>query len=188
MPRPVSWLPRLHEIRRAVARSPRSHYDRTELEHLFELQPRAAQKLLEILPTLSVGTSHLVDREVLLSFLERVQEADNTRALFKRIRAEKATASRRKPRTLVRRDVEPASLNSLPGSIGLSRGRLEVSFLSVEQLAESLYAIARLLEAEGDAFAQAFEPVLPVPSAGDAAEVEGMFAELEMMEKATGPH
>ncbi len=47
MARPVSWLPRLHEIRRAVANSVRSHYDRHDLQNLFELQPRAAQKLSE---------------------------------------------------------------------------------------------------------------------------------------------
>ena len=39
MPRPLSWLPRLHVIRRTVANSVRSHYDRRELETLFELQP-----------------------------------------------------------------------------------------------------------------------------------------------------
>ncbi|MDQ1450390.1 MAG: hypothetical protein QOK38_256 [Acidobacteriaceae bacterium] len=35
MPRPISWLPRLHEIRRSVVNSVRSHYDRNDLERLF---------------------------------------------------------------------------------------------------------------------------------------------------------
>ena len=48
MSRPISWLPRLHEITRAVEHSIRSHYDRHDLEELFELQPRAAQKMLEM--------------------------------------------------------------------------------------------------------------------------------------------
>jgi hypothetical protein len=73
MPRPGSWLPRLHTISRSVANSVRSHYDRRDLEHLFELQPRAAQKLLEMLPTVEIGTSRLVDREVLAGFLDRVR-------------------------------------------------------------------------------------------------------------------
>ncbi len=71
MPRPVSWLPRLHEIRRSVDTSVRSHYDRHDLQRLFELQPRAAQKLIEMLPAVTVGTSRLVEREALASFLER---------------------------------------------------------------------------------------------------------------------
>ena len=42
MPRRLSWLPRLHEIRRSVGNSVRSHYDRRDLQTLFEFQPRAA--------------------------------------------------------------------------------------------------------------------------------------------------
>lgn len=73
MPRPFSWLPRLHEITRWFANSVRSHYDRRNLEQLFELQPSAAQKLLELLPVVPVGTSHLVEREVLAGFLDRCE-------------------------------------------------------------------------------------------------------------------
>jgi hypothetical protein len=95
MPRPISWLPRLHEIARSVANSVRSHYDRRDLEQLFELQPRAAQKLLEMLPTVQVGTSGLVERETLGAFLERVRDSENTTELFEQIRKEKAGNSRR---------------------------------------------------------------------------------------------
>jgi len=107
MPRPISWLPRLHEIARSVANSVRSHYDRRDLEQLFELQPRAAQKLLEMLPTVQVGTSGLVERETLGAFLERVRDSENTTELFEQIRKEKAGNSRRKIRALVRRDLDP---------------------------------------------------------------------------------
>ncbi len=75
LPRPLSWLPRLHEIRRAVANSVRSHYGRHDLEALFELQPRAAQQLLGLLPTVQVGTSRLVEAEALRGFLDRIQTA-----------------------------------------------------------------------------------------------------------------
>ncbi len=157
MPRPISWLPRLHEIRRTVGNSVRSHYDRRDLEGLFELQPRAAQELLKMLPSVQVGTSRLLDREVLAGFLERVQDAEDTSGLFEQLRAEKSAVSRRKPRSLVRRDLDPVSLASLPDSITLSRGRLQVDFRSVEQLAESMLMLARVLESEGDQFAIEFE-------------------------------
>jgi hypothetical protein len=55
MPRPVSWLTRLREIRRAVASSVRSHYERKEIEALFQVQPRAAQLLLEMREKVGVG-------------------------------------------------------------------------------------------------------------------------------------
>ncbi len=158
MPRPVSWLPRLHEISRTVGNSQRSHYDRNDLEKLFELQPRAAGKLLEMLPTVQVGTSRLVDREVLLGFLGRVRKAENTSFLFEEIRAETVAVSRRKPRSLVRRDLAPIGITSLPDSISLSPGRLEVRFGKVEELAEAMYALARVLETEGEEFIKAFVP------------------------------
>jgi hypothetical protein len=60
------------------------------------------------------------------------------------MRQEKAQVSRRKSRTLVRRDLDPIGLASLPETIGLSRGRLEVSFRSIEELVESLYVLARV--------------------------------------------
>jgi hypothetical protein len=157
LPRPISWLPRLHVIARSVANSVRSHYDRHDLESLFELQPRAAQKLLEMLPSVQIGSSRLVDREVLASFLDRVRDADDTTKLFQEIRAEKAQVSRRRPRSLVRRDLDPIGIASLPSSIKVSRGRLEVSFSTVEELATAMYALARVLEAEGDEFAREFE-------------------------------
>ncbi|WP_263377205.1 hypothetical protein [Granulicella aggregans] len=183
MPRPVSWLPRLHEIRRSVANSVRSHYGRRDLEQLFELQPRAAQKLFEMLPTVKIGTSLLVEREALVIFLDRVREAEDVGALFEQVRAEKAGVSRRKVRALVPRDTEPATLSSLPESIALSRGRLEVSFATVEQLAEAMFALARVLETDVDAFAQAYEPEMPPEVPEVALEIDALFAELEAMER-----
>ncbi|MBB5060998.1 hypothetical protein HDF16_005734 [Granulicella aggregans] len=183
MPRPISWLPRLHEIRRSVANSVRSHYGRRDLEQLFELQPRAAQKLFEMLPTVKIGTSLLVEREALVVFLDRVREAEDVGALFEQVRAEKAGVSRKKVRALVPRDTEPATLSSLPESIALSRGRLEVSFATVEQLAEAMFALARVLETDVDAFAQAYEPEMPPEVPEVALEIDALFAELEAMER-----
>jgi len=184
MPRPVSWLPRLHEIRRSVDSSIRSHYDRHDLQRLFELQPRATQKLLELLPTVPVGTSRLVEREALASFLERVQKAEDTSSLIEQVREEKAAPARRSLRTLVRRDAEPASLAVIPEGLSLDRGRLEISFRNLEQLAESLVYLARLLDGDLDGFAQAYEPEAPPPAENDDAphEVGAMFRELEQIE------
>jgi len=182
MPRPISWLPRLHEITRSVANSVRSHYDRRDLEQLFELQPRAAQKLLELLPTVSVGTSRLVGREVLADFLERVREAEDVSGLLEQIRQEKSKSSRRKVRSLVRRDFDPIDLDSLPESLALSRGRIEISFRTVEQLAQDLFKIAQVLTEDVEEFARRFEPEPPLSESGDAREVQELFAELERME------
>lgn len=158
LPRPVSWLPRLHAIRKTVAGSVRSHYGRRELEVLFELQPRAAQKLIEMLPTVTVGTSRLVEREALGGFLDKVHEAEDVTAVFEQTRQDKAAASRRRLRTLVQKDDAPVSLASLPETLTLSRGRLEVRFRTLEELAASMYFLARLLDADSVGFAREYEP------------------------------
>ena len=146
MARPISWLPRLHLIARSVANSIRSHYDRHDLESLFELQPRAAQKLLEMLPTLKIGNARLVEREALAGFLDRVRDADDVPKLLDDVRAKVVRVSQRKPRHLVRRDFDPIGIGSLPSSIVLEPGRMEVTFKTVEELAEAMYALARVLE------------------------------------------
>jgi hypothetical protein len=182
LPRPITWLPRLHEIRRSVTNSIRSHYDRRDLEALFELQPRAAQKLVEMLPTVRIGTSHLIERDVLGRFLERVRDAEDMPRLFAAIREEKAGISRRKVRSLVRRDHEPVGLTSLPDSIGLTPGRLEVRFRTVEELAQAMYTLARILENDGEEFAQAYEPQPSTPDPQDPDEARALFADLEAMQ------
>ena len=182
MPRPISWLSRLHEIRRTVSQSVRSHYDRHDLEMLFQLQPRAAQKLLEMLPTIAIGTSKLVDREVLIVFLERVRRTEDTTTLYESMRQEKVEFSRkRKLRSLVRRDQPDTSLSALPSSMELKPGQLTVNFASTEELAEALYLLARVLESAGDEFALTYEIKQPTVDVV-AGEMDGMFAELERME------
>ena len=139
--------------------SARSHYGRRDLELLFELQPRAAQKLLELLPSVPVGTSRLVERETLSGFLDRVQATDDVGRVFEEVRAEKATASHKRLRSLVTRDETAVSLASLPESVSLRPGQLEVNFRTVEELAVAMYWLARVLESEAEAFAQRFEPI-----------------------------
>jgi len=57
---------------------------------------------------------------------------------MERAHNESAAVSRRKIRALVRAEVAPATLTSLPHSMSLSPGRLEISFEKVEQLAEAM--------------------------------------------------
>ncbi len=184
MPRPITWLPRLHEIRRAVANSVRSHYDRRDLEGLFEVQPRSAQKLIELFPVLTVGTSRLVEREALVRFLDGAQEAEDVSGYIEQVRAERTRSSRRKIRWLIRADQPLVSVSSLPEGMSLGRGRLEVSFRSVEELARSLLILARILDEDPEAFVLAYEPEKPRVGNGEKDGVRGMFQELEAMEAA----
>jgi hypothetical protein len=187
MARSVSWLPRLPEIRRSVENSVRSHYDRRDLELLFKLQPRAAGNLLDLLPTTRIGSAHLVERDALRKFLHAVNEAEDVAAVVLAQRLQKENVSRRRPRSLVRRDLEPVGLAALPSWITLSRGRLEIDFETTEQLAEGLLILARIFESDGDQFAATYEPKKqPGEVTAAATEVRVLFQELEEMEGTHG--
>ena len=183
MPRPVSWLPRLHQIRRAVASSVRSHYERKEIESLFQVQPRAAQLLLEMLPTSVIGRSRLVERQTLADFLDRIHNADDPSAELDLIRGQGGKASRKKIRTLVRLDSEPLQLDSLPGNIEFIPGQMIVSFRTIEDLAQAMYNLARVMETDGDELARRYE-VQEVADDGspDRSEFEAMMQELSNLE------
>ena len=131
---------------------------RRELESLFELQPRAAQQLLALLPTVTVGTSRLVEAEDLRGFLDRMQVAPDVNAEIEAVRQEKKGSGRRRLRTLVQTDDPAVSLSSPPGAVTLRRGKLEVDFGNLEELAAAMYWLARALDGELEAFATQYEP------------------------------
>jgi hypothetical protein len=184
MARPVSWLPRLNEIRRSVKNSVRSHYDRKDLEVLFKLQPRAANSLLEMLPTVLIGRAHLVEREALAAFLDRVHTAEDVAAACLAQRSEKQAATRRKPRALVRRDQEKVQASTLHR--WMTRGHLHVDFSSAQELFDVLWRVAGALQEDLEAFMEMYEPERPAaadPEAEQARnEVAAMFEELEKWE------
>lgn len=179
MARPVSWLPRLHEIRRTVAKSELLYYDRSRVESLFGVQPRAAQKLMELLPSVRVGTARLVERDALMHFLERIHAADDVAAAMDDQRRDAAKPVRRKLHHIVRTDRPTATLDSLPSNLTLEPGRLEVRFSSLEEMAEVLFSVAQLLEFEGDEFARRYERRPERGVDPDLLEVQRMFALLQ---------
>ena len=182
MPRPLSWLPRLHLIEQSVANSVRSHYQRRDFERLFELQPRAAQLLMDALPTVGIGRSRLVEREHLLTFLRFIRQADNPAKALELARQERPAKSTRSLRDLVPHDFAPATWESLPCSLTLLPGQVLVKFGRVEDLAEALLALASLLDRDLEEFAERYELRPPAPALENREEVEGMFNELKMWE------
>lgn len=180
MARPISWLPRLHAIRKAVAGSIRSHYTRQDLERLFDLGPRAAGKLLADLRTGGLGVNDFVEREALVAYLDRIHAAEDASAAVRQAREEKTPAPRKiRLRSLVQRDDAPVALEGIPESITLERGRLEVCCGTVAELAEAMYWVARILAEDGERLAQMFEVGSLAPATEEEDEVGRMFAELE---------
>jgi hypothetical protein len=185
MPRSLSWLPRLAEIRRSVKNSVRSHYERKDIERLFQLQPRAAQALIQgISPTAKVGRSFLLAREALEAFLEQIYEGADPASLLK---PSPEPVPRRRLRELVQVDDIPATLDTAPVNISFQSGQLAITFASMEELAGSLLALAQILD-NADLFAafqDRFVPRRPQPLEDQEAQadVQRLFAELEAMKQ-----
>ncbi len=184
LPRPLSWLPRLATIRRTVAGSPRSHYARPDLERLFEIQPRSAQKLLEALPTLGIGTSHLAARDDLLALLDAMRDADDPAAVLAlaQTKARAPAPSRRSLRQLLPADLPPAGWETLPAALTLAPGEVKITFTRVEELAAALAALASLLEHELEVFAERFEVRQEPPSIDEQEDAEALLRELRLLE------
>jgi hypothetical protein len=60
----------------------------------------------------------------------------------------KAIMARSNAITLVRRDVEPLQLDSLPANIEFIPGQMIVSFRTIEDLAQAMYSLARAIETD----------------------------------------
>lgn len=185
MPRPITWLARLPEIRRSVKHSARSHYERKDIERLFELQPRAAQALIQgIAPSAKVGRSFLVARGDLEVFLDRIDEGANPASLLS---PRSEPVPRRRLRELVQVDRAPATLDEAPGNISFQPGELTISFRSMQELAGALLALAEILD-NTEQFAAFEDRYVPRPTpldqgTDDRAAVKEMFAELEVVER-----
>ena len=171
MPRPLSWLPRLRLIRQTLGNSARSHLQRRDLETLFELQPRAAQVLMESLPTVGIGRSRLVEREALLALLEKVQKADDPAAVLAAAREEQSRP-RRSLREYMPHELPPAHWEALPASLTLAPGQVQIAFGSMEELAASLVQLASLLQERLEEFECRYAPRRSSPEKSEAVLID----------------
>ncbi len=76
--------------------------------------------------------------------------------------SEKKGSGRRRLRTLVQTDSPAVSLGSPPVGLTLGRGRLEVDFANMEELAAAMYWLARALDGDLEGFAKEYEPASKV--------------------------
>jgi hypothetical protein len=195
MARTVSWLPRVEAIRHTVSGSTRSHYNRRDLEKLFEVQPRTAQGLLGLLPSYRMGQNLLVPREDLIAFLDllaQVEIKDRSGILDKLQQKGRPNRIRTSLKTLNRAEYSNG-LDQLPPNIQLSRGELRVKFETMEELAEAMMLIADELQNNFEVFTRRYEPEAPPPTneeeqriADEKADAQRLAAFIAEFDKAKG--
>jgi hypothetical protein len=76
--------------------------------------------------------------------------AEDVSSEIERIRSEKPKQVRKKLRYVVTNEVANSTVSSLPFNVVVERGRLEIRFSTLIELAESLHAVAQALDAEAD--------------------------------------
>lgn len=166
MARSLSWLNRLVPIARTVQDSARSHYDRKEIQRLFELQPRSAQQLMAALPNISVGRARLVEREALSKFLCELNDTDKPAEAFARMKSRGGKAVLRKLREFSLED-HRATVDSPPPMMNLERGDLRVKFQTLEELAQAMLWLANVLRDDLEGFAAKYESTVEDPARED---------------------
>ena len=145
---------------RTVQESARSHYDRKELQRLFELQPRAAQQLMAALPNIFIGRARLVEREVLSNFLRRLINSENPMETFARM----------------------PTVDAPPRMMTIERGEVRVTFQTLEDLAEAMLYLATVFTHDLEGFARLYEPS-PILNDEDLQELSESKAELAFFKK-----
>jgi hypothetical protein len=182
MARPFPWLHRLPDIRRSVSNSLRSHYARRDLELLFKVSSSSAGRLMKMVATESVGVAHLVGRERLSTFLEGVSETADVAGLCEKIRADRENLTRVKARYLCLRDEAEVPFASLPRSIVIVPGRLEICFDTVENLVAQLVTLGQAMVDDPLGFQAACEIQWQPEESAEARDARFIQSEIERMD------
>lgn len=151
MPRPISWQSQLSEIHRRVQDSPRSLYGREDIQRLFGVQERVAQRLLELMPRHRQANSVVVEREHLIQFLADAIHASKSNLLREHLdglKKDPPKPSRRKLRLSLPRALEDGNLASIDRwNIELRRGKITLHFTTLEDLAGKLVQLSKVIDA-----------------------------------------
>ena len=168
MARPVQWLRELPRLRAATERSRTETFARRDIEHLFGLGRVQAQALMKAVGGLqAVAGAHFVERPALLAFLDELVQAPEPARAFQTRLQEAEPAPRPKPlRIRLPAELRTAMLPELPANVRLSPGRIEILAPTAEQMAESLLALALVMQND-DRWQQRVEPPAPPPLVED---------------------
>ena len=169
MGRPVQWLRELHRLHAEAARSRVETFARRDIEHLFGIGRVQAQALMKAIGGLqAVAGAHFLERPALLAFLDELLQApEPERALQARLEGAQP-APRPKPlRIRLPGSLRTAMLPELPRNVRLTPGRIEILAPTAGRMAESLLALALVMQND-ERWQELVEPTAsPVPVEDD---------------------
>src|SRR3982750_4846220 len=159
MPTKAAWLFRLPEIVGTLSAMKAPVIDRATCERLFRVRRRRAIELMQNFGGYQAGNALLADR---LRLIQQLQDLDaEPDVQHERRRKQKIAAELdRLRRSSVGAGVviggpsppAPPSDSAPPAGVYISRGKLVIEFVQVEELFSSLYGLAQLAAADYESF------------------------------------
>jgi hypothetical protein len=162
VPRKTEWIHRIPKALDALRQSPAPLIDRRDIERLLEVSGRHAIRILHRLGAAEAGKNLFIAREELIARFESIHDGDDARYERRRLQRLDTTLARL-ARDLKARQVPVAAapeahdllFPSLPGSIRLRPGRLEIDFETPDELLTRLYELSQALANDYGRFEQA---------------------------------
>lgn len=150
MPRKTEWIHRIPAALAILEDSPAPLIDRGDLERLLDVSPRQALRILNALGAAMAGRNLFISREELIHRLGRLhagEEAQYERRRLQRLDRTLARLARDLRARQVPVAATPEARNSrfpsLPPSVRLRPGRLEVDFEGPEELLTRLFELSQ---------------------------------------------
>lgn len=152
MPRKTEWVHRIPNALEVLRQSPAPLVDRGDIEELLQVSGRHAIRILHRLGAVEAGKNLFIAREELIERLESVLAGDDVR--FERRRLEKLDRTlaeldrnlrARQVPVSAHPDAQDMLLPSLPRTVRLRPGRLEIDFDTPEELLARLYELSQAL-------------------------------------------
>jgi hypothetical protein len=144
------WFSHLNEVIAELRSLPRPYLDRAAVQELLGVGRRRAQQIMAPCVSVRVGSSAVVDRDALITHLQRISSGEEAYYEAQRQRRFAATLERMHRELVEGRRVLVAApvaivnteLDGLPAGVQLDRGHISIDFDEPREALEKLYALA----------------------------------------------
>jgi len=150
MPAKPAWLLHIPEIRSMLAEVPLPVIDRGIIERVFGLRRRQAIKFMNRCGGYQAGRTLLIDRARLIAELDQImaggayqQESARHEKLTAALAQFQRTRRAEEVRIPVTPEVFTSRMSTLPETVHLNPGKLEIEFSGCEDLLTKLFTLAQ---------------------------------------------
>lgn len=183
MSRKLKWRHDLHLIFQRAKNSKTETWKRTDIEDLFNVSRPSAQTIMRAIGEIdNIGGVYTLPRAALLTYLERMIEADDPGAEHNQLIATSSPVPRpRRLRVSMPDDLRSVMVGDLPSGITIDQGRIEVVGSNTEEVLERLYILAQALQNDLDTAARIIDPP-PIHAPELDEDLKALFADLRARE------